>query len=271
MRLYKYVPPERLDVLRNLRIRFTQPGAQNDPFEFQPLIARFRSPEASRQALSPRVSAEFSRQAKERGISLDKLERAHPGCVGVAMESVFTAADVQSDLAAKGDILERLNKLGILSLSDSPNSPLMWCLYAASHAGFVYEFDGTHSWFQARADEKDDTHFLRKVAYVDVPPSPYLAELPVNEVLYSKRKGWEHEREWRIIRPLAESSWHGSKGVYLFDVPPEALTGVIAGFRSTSKSVRQLRETLTNDRRLAHVRIGYGQVRGEETIHIDWQ
>jgi hypothetical protein len=35
-RLYKYVKPERLQDLIDGRIRFTQPSAQNDPFEFQP-------------------------------------------------------------------------------------------------------------------------------------------------------------------------------------------------------------------------------------------
>ena len=34
----------------------------------------------------------------------------------------------------------------------------------------------------------------------------YLSELIASEVLYSKRKYWEYEREWRIIRPLVESS-----------------------------------------------------------------
>jgi hypothetical protein len=52
MSLYKYIPPERLDVLRNLRIRFTQPGAQIDPFEFRPLVDRFRRPEKAAESLS---------------------------------------------------------------------------------------------------------------------------------------------------------------------------------------------------------------------------
>jgi hypothetical protein len=34
--LYKYVPPERIDVLLKRRIRFTQPCFLNDPFEFTP-------------------------------------------------------------------------------------------------------------------------------------------------------------------------------------------------------------------------------------------
>ena len=36
--LYKYLPPERIDVLSNLRIRFSQPRSLNDPFETAPLI-----------------------------------------------------------------------------------------------------------------------------------------------------------------------------------------------------------------------------------------
>ena len=33
---YKYVPAERIDILRNRLIRFTQPLALNDPFEAKP-------------------------------------------------------------------------------------------------------------------------------------------------------------------------------------------------------------------------------------------
>ena len=38
MVLYKYLTPARLDVLEGRRIRFTQPAAFNDPFEFRPCI-----------------------------------------------------------------------------------------------------------------------------------------------------------------------------------------------------------------------------------------
>src|SRR6266700_134946 len=43
MILYKYLPPERIDVLRNRRIRFTQPADFNDPFEFRPVIKEITS------------------------------------------------------------------------------------------------------------------------------------------------------------------------------------------------------------------------------------
>ena len=36
MPLFKYIRPERIDVIEQLEIRFTQPDALNDPFELRP-------------------------------------------------------------------------------------------------------------------------------------------------------------------------------------------------------------------------------------------
>ena len=36
MAVYKYVSPERIDVLQNCRVRYTQPRYLNDPFELRP-------------------------------------------------------------------------------------------------------------------------------------------------------------------------------------------------------------------------------------------
>jgi len=41
MSIYKYVIADRIDILENSRIRFTQPSALNDPFEMQPFIIAF--------------------------------------------------------------------------------------------------------------------------------------------------------------------------------------------------------------------------------------
>src|SRR5437870_3881441 len=38
MILYKYLSPDRIDVLENQQIRFSQPRALNDPFEFSPAL-----------------------------------------------------------------------------------------------------------------------------------------------------------------------------------------------------------------------------------------
>src|SRR5258708_12419499 len=42
MIVYKYVHPERFDVLKDTRIRFTQAAALNDPFEMMPSLFEIR-------------------------------------------------------------------------------------------------------------------------------------------------------------------------------------------------------------------------------------
>ena len=42
MTVYKYVTAERVDVLRNGLVRFTQAAALNDPFETHPCLTEFR-------------------------------------------------------------------------------------------------------------------------------------------------------------------------------------------------------------------------------------
>ena len=41
MIVYKYLPPSRIDVLEDSRIRFTQPAALNDPFETFPCFLEY--------------------------------------------------------------------------------------------------------------------------------------------------------------------------------------------------------------------------------------
>src|SRR5207244_2360375 len=40
--IYKYVTPDRVDILRNGRVRFTQAAALNDPFETHPCFTELR-------------------------------------------------------------------------------------------------------------------------------------------------------------------------------------------------------------------------------------
>lgn len=51
MRLYKYLGPERVDVLRDAFIRFAPITALNDPFELKPHVAAMATPEYMRSQL----------------------------------------------------------------------------------------------------------------------------------------------------------------------------------------------------------------------------
>ncbi len=274
MSLYKYVPPERLDVLRHLRIRFTQPEAQNDPFEFRPLVDRFRRSEVAEESLSEQWERYYHEKFSQRfGPQVfAEIKKRCPTFLALQKSVDVAKADRQSDPASREEVFQELNRrVGILSLSDIPDSFLLWWRYASGQSGFVYEFDDKHPWFWAKTRENDDTHELRKVNYVDVPSSPYLAELDAHEVLYSKRKNWEYEREWRIIRPFVESPQRVGDDVYLFDVPPTALTGVIVGSSTTDASIHELVQIVTSNRNLAHLRIGCAHhVPSDSTVDVEF-
>jgi hypothetical protein len=100
MSLYKYVPSERLDVLRNLRIRFTQPSAQNDPFEFRPLVDRFRRPSEARQRLSEEWERKFPAALDCADPNLKAFMAKRPALLASVRETRLAEADRQSDKAA---------------------------------------------------------------------------------------------------------------------------------------------------------------------------
>jgi hypothetical protein len=260
--LYKYCSTDRLDIIRDLRVRFTQPGAQNDPFELRPMVNRFRSHEVARQALSEPLSDEWNRQFSEKVLKpfgsrlVDEIENKIPGYFTAKKEDALAKADMESDQAAREEIIRVLNTLGIFSLSETPSDVLMWAHYATNHSGFVLELDGKHPWFWMQRPDGDDCGNLRKVSYFDQPSSPYLADLKAHEVFYTKGKKWDYEREWRIIRPLAESSAHIGEDIFLFDIPATLITGVIAGLRTRKESLQQLRGLLQSNPQLTHVRTG---------------
>ena len=277
MSLYKYIPPERLDIIRGLRIRFTQPGAQNDLFELRPVVGRFRSPDVACRALLKPLSDEWNRQFSEKILGqfgpqlVNEIERTSPGYFAAQQEVALAKADMESDRAARDEITRELNTLGILSLSETPSDLLMWAHYAANHTGFVLEFDDEHSWFWIERPKGDDCGNLRKVSYSDQPSSLYLADLKAHEVFYTKGTKWEYEKEWRVIRPLAESSVRLGEDVFLFDLPASLITSVISGLRTRNESIKELQSILQSNGLLTHIRIGHVvEDKSSNTLEVVW-
>lgn len=73
MILYKYVSPERVDIIRDGLIRFTQPGYFNDPFEFKPVVKDL----FSREFLIGIVHNLFDDEATFTGFVTTQLRQFH--------------------------------------------------------------------------------------------------------------------------------------------------------------------------------------------------
>jgi hypothetical protein len=243
MILYKYLAPDRIDVLRNRLIRFTQPRAFNDPFEFRPAFGEL----VSGRTLEEHLSGE----AFERRVS-DALKKAGvPDLVARAQFLQFASAGRTQAIAAfraaapgLRATLERVfeeqmsRHVGVLCLSEVRDSALMWGHYTDCHRGFVIGLDDAHPFFSKRRSAKDEFGFLRKVLYRRDRPDMRLdtaSESISADLFQTKSQEWEYEREWRMMRALDEATKRIPQMPYdicLFDFDPGAVREIIVGMRA---------------------------------------
>lgn len=208
MSLFKYVSAKTaIQILRG-SIRFTQPGAFNDPFELLPQFAASNIAEEAFYALSV-------------------------GCVGSRRKGILKDG-AKLDDHNKGDfqarqIVKALNDvIGILCLSKNPASLLMWGHYADEYRGAIIEFDEKHPFFNG----------LIPVIYKSKRPiydiSDFIGQpFPIAD-LCIKPKDWAYEREVRIVRPLAEcteAGKHNGHRIMTMSVPLECIRSVVMGER----------------------------------------
>jgi hypothetical protein len=142
MTLYKYGTSERLDVLRDGRIRFKQPNALNDPFELRPYFDRI-APEAlildqlTSLDLTPELTKTYQELPAEARsqitldgflqyardvLETDEGRRMFWQTIGVAMAAMRDLTPWLRDKLAEGFG----SHIGILSLSAAPDSVLIW-------------------------------------------------------------------------------------------------------------------------------------------------
>ena len=272
--LYKYVRPERLDIIKGLEVRFTPANALNDPFELRP---RFEALVAEADLLAnlsstpidfdPILRQAYGMLAPEQRALLPFEDAA--GAFRSFMEtdqgrsavseglSWFLGFNVDAAVHLRESLYEALNRgVGILSLSEIPDDPLMWAHYGDSHRGFVIGFNEKHSFFCRRRSENDEFYFLRKVVYADLPPATSILGVEGNSLFITKGTKWSYEREWRMLAPLEDSSRSievGGESVQLFAVPPEILKSVVFGARASAELECSVRDALGTNANLSHV------------------
>jgi hypothetical protein len=193
-------------------VRFTQPGAFNDPFELLPEIVMPKGFENG-----------------DRGISFDILAARRSPAVGeiVDVEDGYES----SDLTSRNIVKELNRQIGILCLSKQSNLLLMWSHYAAQYTGAVIAFDPESPFLsgQIEVDYRPQRPKRDINAYFDTP-------VPIAE-LCVKSKEWEYEQEVRVVRNLAEcddTGFRDERGFPVFTqkIPEGCITDVTLGERT---------------------------------------
>ena len=281
-RVFKYVVPDRIDILETLTIRFTQPYALNDPFELQPIFSQLILDEEFENDIHPSspnhharlasvLEKEYDQQPRKirRQISLEQfverllqLDKADPQAFQDEFDKVvptFKAGLRLLTPKVRNLYVEELSKIGILSLSSEATNPVLWAHYADNGRGFVYEFDATHAFFHSRRSPVDELYHLREVHYRNRDAvGRSLDDLDGNDILCTKTKVWAYEAEWRILAPLEQAKKKvtaNGDDVYLFGIPATALKRVILGAKADSSLAIKIESILKNRCDLSHVEL----------------
>ena len=235
MIIYKYVTSDRIDILRNACIRFTQPSALNDPFDAFPCFRDYK-----------KGLEEFIKKnaPKLRGHSTDEQIDSMPAGIDPAIK---LAMEQLSD------------NYGILSLTKKKNNLLMWSHYTDSHKGFVIAFDSDAPFF--KKEVKDGIKGLREVTYSDkryVLPAgalesstPAARETVMDHFFFTKSQHWSYEEELRVLAHPEEAdrkiSVTDGYPICLFKFPRDCVKEVIFGYRMDASTRKVFQALLAAD------------------------
>ena len=259
MIVYKHTRFHRLaHIVREHTLAFATAPRLNDPFESSielTSVARRPLPPPVYRPMSLGKGLAFSNPMYERDLERSGYWEVH---------------DHNGNLGRMNEALQMFKKhVGVLSLTDTPLSTLMWSHYSDNHRGVCIGFDATHSFFNSRSYQfkeplwdfpniplvfkNDDLFALGRVRYKRRRPGLWLHSHSdyLRRAFFTKHVAWSYEREYRLLRPLAAAP-SSENGVAVFPFPPELLRVVIFGLNASKENIA---EAMTWLEELPHVEI----------------
>ena len=245
--LFKYLPSNRLSVIQDLQIRFTQLSSLNDPFEMYhsldvttPIENVMNGGIAEVNELWNRLSPE--EKTLEKSDYLEAINSIELHCEGIINQAKLTR-----DLSNYLD-----NHLGILSLTEVFDSLLMWSHYANSSQGFVLGFHSGHPWLH-KTTESGTVSEPMKVKY-STKRSKVGDFSSINDALAVKPIDWSYEKEHRLciqfkgLKPLNDNGKpikdEFGNEIYLVNFPSELVSSVYLGARISEQNKQAIFDAL---------------------------
>ncbi|WP_445358795.1 DUF2971 domain-containing protein [Microbulbifer sp. ANSA005] len=246
--LFKYLPKERVDVLENLKIRFSPLRSLNDPFESLPLIDIEDKVETAVEDLLKELDQIWERTPiSERTPENKQLLEENRQAVYDGARSAMEPSVVGQGLM---DIIS--DNLGVLSLSRSNTSLLMWSHYTGSSTGYVIAFDESHDFFRQH-DLKGNIVRPRPVIYTE--KRSYVSEKHHNwyqKLLCEKPLEWAYEEEERLFLTHIDKNSSIGKDEYEMDIiltsfPKEAISSVYLGYNCSPDTQKKIEAALDSN------------------------
>lgn len=238
MGLFKYLPPERVDVLSNLAIRFTPPSEFNDPFEsHQATVFEIDGSFIDEMLVRARKTIPRLAESSQEAGDFSKFVRELHANPTAQSQELRDRTEAWGKAQTQATFQRAYERIGILSLSMVENHPLMWAHYASGHRGFVIEFEQEDDFFtKSPSLEPYPLEFPKEVQYAKTrmvvnAAKPAGDEL-LRDVVLTKAETWSYEQEVRMVRDLRQSNVPGPSNVPLFKIPESAFKRVIFGCKA---------------------------------------
>lgn len=264
-KIYKYVIPERIDILENQQIRITQPVYLNDPFDsvlsFKKIVEKklfikhFNASELFEKILE-NINQKLKEHNQNKGtnITLSMVLASKGKNIEDFKDVFFDRIEEFTELLTNENIItkqilnnELNNFMGVLSFTETPDNIPMWAYYADVHRGFVISFNAEHSFFNNGFIDDKDFGLLQKVNYQNEKTVlNSMKELKGNP-FFEKHKSWENEKEWRLLLPLSSADITKYPDIYLVSIPSEIINSVIFGYRCNTELIEYVSKMKINN------------------------
>jgi hypothetical protein len=259
--LFKYCSFRRaFEILKSQRIRLTQSGDFNDPFELHPEF----------QLMSQEDIAALPPALDEQGNVIPGMRQLTPAAMNQMIEAAIPQINHLSYINNKNpqdsfvidnnEVGRRYynDNYGILSLTETPDNLLMWAHYGDSHKGVVLGFDVSHPFFQG-AEIVSGLSRLSKVEYNQKRPVLSLITRDQPKVFLRKSTEWSYEKEWRLIRPLSEAVEHKLREnlapICIFDLPHDVIKVVITGSQMITREHQEICNYVRENIKITNIKI----------------
>jgi hypothetical protein len=239
--LYKYLPVERIDVIENMKVRFSPLLSLNDPFEARPLINVDDIFEKSRNELISLLDEDFENIEKTEDST--RLYQKYINNIDDGIRS-------ELDPSEQGRLLIKTlaGDYGILSLSRSNTNLLMWSHYTSSHAGYVIGFNREHA-FLRRFDKDGNVVRPSPVIYTEKRSTvDFKKDGWKQKLFFEKPIEWAYEQEERLCRNIIDDEKLNvdecGMAILLDEIPVEAISSIILGYKIDDNSKKKIRDAI---------------------------
>jgi hypothetical protein len=244
--LYKYVSPDRIDILRDRLIRYTPADRTNDKAEFSPRLSAEKADAFLRASIRRQLTERFQEIPKDAATAFHQIPSNEEALVEflfcVAKKDYIEDESLYVEMLTKG--LRR--STGILSLTEDPGNNNMWERYAARDTGLVYGFEPL-AFGRGSVHELWTDGLALPVIYTATPTIDNLAGL------FEKDLSWSDEREWRVLRRLVESKIIKDELIHLFPIDPDTILNVTLGIDASDDLRKEVVLLCEGDPELRHV------------------